>query len=157
LAAHQPAGRSLFLKSFKEVLMAAPFKVYKKEIEPLGPKRTTSQVQGEKFKNWMERLVKLIPAEVLSLYLAGKGIAESWLGYWAAVCLVIVFVFRAWGTKEEGKKVQWAAVIIATVSFVIWIYAIGDYFISFTLPDARIPSLIVLVWTFMVSAFYKGD
>jgi hypothetical protein len=51
----------------------------------------------------MERLLKLIPAEVVAVYLAGKGnLPEARQSGWSYVCLALVFVVRAWGTREPG-------------------------------------------------------
>ena len=108
---------------------------------------------------WLTRLVKLIPAEIIAVYLAGYELAGDFVGWWAFTCLVLVFVSRIWGTKEGDKPVQWFAVLVSAFSFIIWIYAMGDYFFSWRLSEdfTGIPSLVVLVWTFVIPYFYKGD
>jgi hypothetical protein len=107
---------------------------------------------------WLTRLVKLVPSEVLAVYLAGKELAKSWLGIWAFICLILVIVARAFTTKGDAKPVQWASVAVSSASFVIWVYAVGDHFFAWTLPpDTGIASIAVLVWTFLVPYFYKGD
>jgi len=128
-------------------------------------------------KEFIERLVKLIPSEVVALYLAGKGAIQSgfdpkvplaadsgeanyWIG-WSLFCLVAVILTRWWATrdKDAGLPAQKGAVFIAAVSFLIWIYTLGDVF-SRVLPDYWSPvfgTLAVLVWTFCVPFFYKGD
>jgi uncharacterized membrane protein len=105
----------------------------------------------------MERLVKLIPSEVIGIFLAGKGYAEAWLGIWSVICLVLVLVSRIWGTREPGKPIQWIGVVVSFISFAIWVYAIGATILNFQLPDKGIAYITVLVWTFAVPYFYKGD
>ncbi len=107
--------------------------------------------------HWMARLTKLIPGEVLAVYLAGKSYAHNWIGTWAAVCLVLVIVVRAWGTKDPGRSPQWAGVGFSTISFVIWIYAMGDRLLAWQAPDPGIASAAVLVWTVLVPILYRGD
>ncbi len=145
--------------------MAAPFRIRKFQKLPTlealeapggGVREPTST---ENFQLYMENLIKLIPAEVISLYLTGKGFfppSQKGLWIWSLICLVLVIIVRIWGTREADKPVQWAAVVIPAISFVIWVYAVGGQFIKFDLPMPVIP-LAVLVWTFVVPKFYKGD
>jgi hypothetical protein len=116
----------------------------------LGPLRITAPDD-----EYLGRLVKLIPAEVVALYLTFKEIATSWLSIWAWICLVLVVFVRSHGTRAN-KKAQKFAVLVSAVSFALWIYATGDYLIEFALP-AGVVSVAVGVWTFIVPYFYKGD
>ena len=140
--------------------MAAPFrirKVFTLATDASVPRGGEALAEPVYVQNWMERLIKLIPGEVLVVYLAGKGYAASWLGIWALVCLVLVFVIRAWGTKDRGTSIQWPAVAVSVVSFVLWIYAMGGQFLNLQLPNPGIASAAVLVWTAVIPIFYKGD
>jgi hypothetical protein len=108
---------------------------------------------------YLQRLVKLVPSEVLALYITFKEIATSWLGIWAAICLVLVVFVRTIGTHQAGKPIQIIAITVATVSFVLWVYATGGYFFELKLP-ANIPGVISIavgVWTFIVPYICKGD
>jgi len=132
-------------------ITGAPFRVR----APLPKTRDETAEEGDPY---LARLVKLIPAEVVALYLTFKEVAVSWLGIWATICLGLVILVRALGTRESGK-VQKATVFVASVSFVLWVYATGGHFLTFTWP-ATIPGIIsvsVGVWTFGVSYLYKGD
>jgi hypothetical protein len=110
---------------------------------------------------YFARLVKLVPSEVLALYLAFKTSAGTFVGYWALVCLGLVIVVRTLGTRQAGKPIQIAAVAIATVSYVLWIYATNGYLVNehFAVPDAYngIVSVAIGVWTFLLPYIYKGD
>ena len=108
---------------------------------------------------YLSRLVKLVPSEVVALYLTFKESAATWLGVWATICLGLVVLTRTLGTHEAGKPVQVGAVLVSTVSFVLWVYATSGHFLSLTLP-ASPPGLISVaigVWTFLVPLLYKGD
>jgi hypothetical protein len=154
-------------KNIKEEKMAAPFRIRRYEklpareegvVQPAAPAAPGAVAEPAPAPTYyMERLIKLIPAEVLSLYLAGKVFLKSSRGIviWALVCLVLVIIARIWGTKDQGKPVQWLAVVVSAISFVIWFYVVGDP--QLTLPKPEIASLAVLVWTFIVPIFYKGD
>ena len=149
-------------------LKTGPFRIYD-PVRPAvaaaavpagaGPDTGVPSPPPKKGDQYFERLLKLVPAEVLALYITFKEIAASWLGIWAAICLVIVVFVRTVGTAQAGKPIQVAAVVVATVSFILWVYATGGYFLQFKLPE-KMPGIIsvaVGVWTFMVPYFYKGD
>lgn len=135
-------------------------------------------------KGYVDRVVKLIPAEVVSVYLAGKSgiqaafppgsdanrtttlISENqyWVG-WTVFCLASVVLVRAWATSDKGKglKPEWPAVAIAAVSFVIWVYSLGDVFarpslfgnLEHGIWEPLLSSLFVLAWTLVVPLLYK--
>ena len=133
--------------------MSAPFRIHK---QPTGGVVPTAGPTGPG-DMYMERLVKLVPTEVIGVFLAGRGYAESWIGIWAVICLALVLVSRIWGTYQQGKPIQWIGVAVSFVSFAIWIYAIGAHILNFVLADSGIAYIAVLVWTFLVPYFYKGD
>ena len=133
--------------------MSAPFRIRK---QPSGGVVATAGAQ-DPGDVYMERLVKLVPSEVIGIFLAGKGYAEAWLGVWSVICLVLVLISRIWGTREPGKPIQWIGALVSFFSFAIWIYAIGANILNFQLPDKGIAYIAVLVWTFVVPYFYKGD
>jgi hypothetical protein len=108
---------------------------------------------------YFARLVKLVPSEVLAFYVAFKDAAAPWIGWWSLVCLVLVVFVRTIGTKQAGGKPQFASVIIAAISFVLWIYATGGHILSWILKDEAhaVVSIAIGLWTFLLPYLYKGD
>ena len=105
---------------------------------------------------WLGRLVKLVPAEVVAVYLAGRPLAEArYAGEWPVACLALLAVVRAWGTADR-RGPQWMSVGIAAVSFVLWVYASGGRFLTWTM-DVNLAGLGVLVWTTLVPLLWRGD
>lgn len=105
---------------------------------------------------WLARLVKLVPAEVVAVYLAGRPLAEArYAGEWPVACFALVIIVRAWGTRDR-RGPQWISVAIASVSFVLWVYAMGGRFITWNL-DVNLAALAVLVWTTLVPVFWRGE
>jgi hypothetical protein len=105
---------------------------------------------------WIERLVKLVPAEILAVYLAGRPHAEAIHGAWPLVCLGLLLAVRAWGTHEPGRGPQWPAIGISAVSFLIWVLAVDGRILGLRL-DADVAALALLVWTTLVPALYRGE
>ena len=105
---------------------------------------------------WLARLVKLVPAEIVAVFLAGRPLAqERYAGGWPVACLVLLVIVRAWGTNDR-RGPQWVSVAISAVSFVIWVYAMGGRFLNWSL-DVNLASLAVLVWTTLVPVLWRGE
>jgi hypothetical protein len=105
---------------------------------------------------WLARLVKLVPAEIVAVYLAGRPLAqERYAGGWPLVCLVLVVIVRAWGTSDR-RGPQWISVGISAVSFVLWVYAMGGRFLTLDV-DVTLASLGVLVWTTLLPLLWRGE
>jgi hypothetical protein len=118
--------------------------------------------QETAFKHYFDRLFRLIPSEVVSLYLVGSGLIpnEEHIGLllWSIVCLVAIVVSRTIGTADPKRRSppQLGAVAISSISFVIWVYALGGPFRSYNLHIPWLSSLLVLGWTFFVPYLYRG-
>lgn len=87
-----------------------------------------ASVEAPEADSYIERLIKLIPVEVVGAYLVGRELAEihQMEATWGFVCLVFVVVFRALMTQPEGlthfsfAQVQTGVVLISLISFIIW-------------------------------------
>lgn len=132
--------------------------------------RIPAATPGDPLKAYVERLVKLIPAEVVSLYVAGRALIQSsfpqggdaaqpyWIG-WTLFCIVAVVLVRAWATSDAAQRLkpQWGAVAIATVSFVVWVYSLGDVFRAWPFWSELAAGLLVLAWTFIAPWLVRTD
>lgn len=150
--------------------MPRPFRIEKPSLI------ATVGVDGGKaadtFDNYMSRLITLIPAEALAAYLTIKGFfpetttapGESqqliWFRYLLPILgLALVLVSRTWGTKDPSvgaDQPQWRGTFIAALAFVLWTLAMGDRPLGIEL-DTRIASAIIVIFSFAVPRFYKGE
>ena len=87
--------------------MSAPFRITRPGTSLVS---SPADKTAEDVKGYADRLVKLIPVEVISLYLVGKGVigsdqaAQTPLGYWigwTAFCFVAVIIARVLGTTDR--------------------------------------------------------
>ena len=138
--------------------MSAPYRIRR----PGDGETATAVTPKEGFNSYLDRLMKMIPAEVIALYLVGSGIIpkEQYVGLvmWSVICLAGVILLRAYGTADApaNKPTDWTHTIISAVAFVIWVYSLGGPFALFKVYIPWIGSLLVLVYTFFVPIFYKG-
>ena len=139
--------------------MSAPFRITRPRS---GLMVTAAEpARGEDFRFYLDRLLKMIPAEVISLYLVGSGLIPEdqsiVLVVWAVVCLAGAVLVRVYGTADpvNNKPTDWVHVAISSVAFIIWVYSLGGPFAAYGLHVAYAGSLLVLAWTFFVPLFYK--
>jgi len=109
----------------------------------------TADAAAEPGDSYVERLLKLIPAEAIGIYLVGLQVVgtdvknDVTIANWTLACIFFVFVFRSILSTESpkfglgqgkkfgewwrqfGKEVQWPAVLIASFSFIVWATALG--------------------------------
>ena len=105
---------------------------------------------------WLTRVVKLVPAEIVAVYLAGRPLAqERYAGLWPLACLVLTILVRAFGTSDR-RGPQWLTVVVSAVSFVLWVYATGGHFLTYSV-DVNLAALAVLFWTTLVPVFWRGQ
>lgn len=141
---------------------------------------------------YMSRLVKLVPAEAVTVYPVVMQQATAvtpidgprWAVYIAAwTMLAIVIILRWTATREPGKSAQWGAVLIAAVSFFIWVHVMGGDFgferllenmAQGSAPDSLtrggpgnvtdtaglkqfVSNLSLTAWTLLAPAVYRGE
>lgn len=112
--------------------------------------------------DYIDRLLRLIPSEVVGLYLVGSGvIPDEQAGAhvaWSIFCFFAVIASRYFGTRSSKDPTpQWPTIVISSISFVVWLYAIGGPFVDLGWHVGWIGSLMVLAWTFIVPLVYDGD
>jgi len=89
--------------------------------------------------NYLSALLKLIPAEVVSIYMAIRDSAAQHdaAALWFVLCLVTCFILRTYSNlpRKSGTglwsrtglwKVQWRGVAVSVVAFFLWAQAIGS-------------------------------
>jgi hypothetical protein len=125
---------------------------------------------GSALQQYAGRLVQLIPAEVVAAYSAIRGIvvgaaandalAKETLPWLPLLGIAAVLFVRAWGTRTPSgslSSIQWRAVGIAAVSFVVWIISLGHPIIVETPISPWIGSVLLIIWSFLMPYVYKGS
>lgn len=144
--------------------MAAPLRISRPPLVKAAIRKGgIAQEKPTPIQSYMERLVKLIPAEVVGLYLVGQGMIPQnekvAIVVWSIVCLGLVVLIRAKATGDRVNNLspQWIAVLVSTISFVIWVYNMPGPFQVYHVAIPYVGSLAVLVWTFIVPFLYQGS
>lgn len=95
---------------------------------------------------YLDAFIKLLPGEAVAFYITFQGFAEAtdhpkvaqgilaWFGL-AAIFMIRVVTTMDPESDRPGKTIRWLQVLLATIAYVIWIYALGDQL----WPHAEIP------------------
>jgi hypothetical protein len=93
-------------------------------------------VAGQEVDTFLDRVVKYIPAEIVSAWVTAKGIVEGtaipskqtilWICFVGGVVATILYTLKQTAVPEQGPAV-WQTVI-ATIAFIIWAIALGEPF-----------------------------
>jgi len=87
-------------------------------------------------EDFLGRLLKYIPAEIVGLYLAARGVIplprphddnDTILALWivASACWIFVPVFFWFATTRNGNKPLLLQITLATIAFPVWVFAVG--------------------------------
>lgn len=118
---------------------------------------------GDQGDSYSDRLLKLIPAETVAVYLFVQGILQSALKgeeaqlqawQWATfVVLLAGNLLYLW--KFHGIK-DWLQYLILTLAFAVWVFALGGPFAFLGFYRPFMGSLVMVLFTFFAPVFYKG-
>jgi hypothetical protein len=113
---------------------------------------------------YVEQLLKLVPAEAVTLYIAGTNLIPNPIPenqkiipvIWLIVCLGFVILLRSKITKDDKKTTDWMIVGISAVSFLIYAYSLGGVFETFGIYLGYFATLIIMAWTAFTPFIYKN-
>lgn len=119
---------------------------------------TTTQTLGENDKpdDYLGRLVKYIPAEIVAIYLAATGFVpavdesrQTWLWIIFGVCafLTPIYFYLATQDKKNRKGPLVKQVVLATVAFPVWVLAVGGPFAALAWYKSYVASIILILVT----------
>ena len=113
---------------------------------------------------YLERLLKLIPAETVTVYVFIDGILRSALGGAANLSklrtiLWIVFAAVAVGNLfylKKAKVTAFTQYLVMTAAFVVWIISLGGPFNLYSWYQPFIGSVVLALFTFLIAPVYRG-
>jgi len=133
----------------------------KKEKPDSGPSPNTAGLPGklDAYDNYYSRLIKLIPSEIIALYLALDGIASAmqqkeillWVVFGIAVIGAWLYLGRLANVSQLIQR------LLTVLAFAIWVYVFGGPFAQLAWYDAGYGKLLLVVYTFFVPVFFKGE
>jgi len=123
---------------------------------------TKLQASGVKpeVDTFFDRVVKYIPVEIVSAWVAVKGLVEAsasqskptvlWVCFGLGVVFTALYMLKQ--TAVPGKSPAITQTLIATGAFVVWVFGLGEPFASLlgTAQQALYGSLLLIFYTLAV-------
>lgn len=105
---------------------------------------------------YLQKLVKLIPSEVILLYSAALAFIPGNLTAQLViigVCTVLTPLYLLFGAKVKN----YVQVVLSTLSFVVYSFASGGALTTAPWYQSWIPGLVLMLFTFIVPMFVKPE
>jgi hypothetical protein len=118
-------------------------------------------VEGD---DYQKRLLKLIPAETVAVYLSLDGVLRSalkdervQLEVWLWGIFAIIGVANLFYLKRIQKVRAWSQYAIMTMAFGLWVLSIGGPFHLYSWYRPFYGSVLTGLFTFIVPLIYTGE
>lgn len=105
---------------------------------------------------YADRLLKYVPAEAVAFYLGCDGIIRSVFTdstnerFWLLVGVSLVgLIGTPFYLRRLERVLKPTQVIVSTIAFAVWIFAIGSWFVAFDWYRPALGALAVLIFTFV--------
>jgi hypothetical protein len=112
--------------------------------------------------DYMDRLVKLIPSEIITAYVTIKGLIcvagvtgnkqlLLWIVFGILVLLNPLYLFYVTGVKKAGQ------IVFSSIAFILWVMVIGGTFSSILgFSSEFLGSILLVIYTLFIPFVYKG-
>ncbi len=129
----------------------------------MGRRVITSQMQSAgqpsgTVDTYTDKLIKYIPADIVAGWTAVSGLIAGrdadqqgtllWVVFLVALVITPLWISRV--TGRSGMKPATTQIVISTVAFVVWVFALGGPFAGLSWYDPVYGSLLLIGFTFIV-------
>lgn len=122
---------------------------------------------GPESDKFFDRVIKYVPADVVGAWVAATGIIASSGGspashatmLWVAFAFGLIFT-AAWTyrqTSEPGKPTAALQIVVATLAFAVWVFALGGPFASLLWYQQSHGSLLLIAFSLVTGFLVPKD
>lgn len=102
-------------------------------------------------QRYRDRLLKLIPSEIVAAYMVLSGIIPLDSAKWGTLIVsIILLVLVPFYLKRIQNVQRTSQLTVTTISFVVWVYSLGGPFEVWGLYKPWIGSVILVLWTLIM-------
>ncbi len=117
---------------------------------------------AETVNDYKDRLVKLIPSEIITAYVTLRGLitvpdipGNKWLLLWIVFGILVIlnplYLYYITNVKKAGQ------IVFSSFAFVLWVLVIGGPFTTVLgFPSEYIGSILLVIYTLFIPFVYKG-
>jgi len=107
--------------------------------------------------SYTDRLIKYIPSEIVAAFISMNGIVQSmaakpdWIDWAIFILLLVITPLYIWRvTTPKGEPAPMGQIAISTLSYVVWVFALGGPFIALSWYQSVYGALILPLYTLIV-------
>jgi hypothetical protein len=112
--------------------------------------------------DYKDRLVKLIPSEIITAYVTLKGLISGagvsgnkllllWIVFGILVILNPLYLYYVTGVRKAGQ------IVFSSFAFILWVMVIGGTFTTLLgFPAEWLGSILLVIYTLFIPFVYKG-
>jgi hypothetical protein len=102
-------------------------------------------------QSYQDRMLKLIPTEIIAAYMALQGVVPTAYAKWAtlAAAVILVALTPLYLTRLQQVR-RTGQVVMTTIAVVVWLYTLGGPFQYWGLYQPWIGSVLLVLWTLVV-------
>ena len=114
--------------------------------------------------DFKDRLVKLIPSEIITAYITLQGLISGngpgHLQLYTTIAFACLLLFTPFYLKIVSGVTKVGQIVFTTIAFIIWVMASGGF--HAILPDVAvfndnfIGSMLLIIYTLAIPFVYKG-
>ena len=120
------------------------------------------QPPANSINDYKDRLVKLIPSEIITAYVTIKGLISGagvtgnknlllWIVFGILVILNPLYLYYVTGVKKLGQ------IFFSSIAFILWVMVIGGTFTQILgFPSEFLGSILLVIYTLFIPFVYKG-
>ncbi|MGI0024139.1 MAG: hypothetical protein ACREA4_03210 [Nitrososphaera sp.] len=109
-------------------------------------------------QSYQDKLVKLIPTEIVGAYMVLAGIVPQEYAkpgsLTISISLLILTPLYLWRFSNVNAKLQ---LLVTACSFVVWVYSLGGPFSAFGIHYPWLASILLILWTLTIPLFVGPD
>jgi hypothetical protein len=121
---------------------------------------------GGNVDTYFDRVIKYIPSDIVSAWVLANSLINSsqddvpkamilWIAFGCGVALTAVWTWKQ--TEVPGKRPAYTQILISTVAFVVWVFAVGGPFVHLTFYRPVYGSLLLVLYTLVVALIVPAE
>jgi hypothetical protein len=105
-------------------------------------------------QDYQDRLLKLIPSEIVGAYMVLQGVIPADQGKWATTIVSgVLFLLTPLYLNRLQHVQRVSQLLVTAVSFAVWVYSLGGPFQYWGIYQAWLGSVVLILWTLIVPLF----
>ncbi|SEM64218.1 hypothetical protein SAMN04488505_105273 [Chitinophaga rupis] len=102
------------------------------------------------------RVLKLIPAEVVSVYLGVFQLMQQGKApHWVFLLVFALLLFADVLYKKQAGVVKWQDFLISGIAFILWVFSFGGPVPEFSKTFQMLSAYLIPVYTLFIPLVYK--